>query len=154
MPKGIKGSARTYNCKHCGTESKWGPSKRNIYCSVKCQMDDKKEQILELWLRGEYTNKHGKFPGVAVEHVLECQNHKCAICGIINWNNKPIVLQQDHIDGNPNNLWPDNLQMLCPNCHSQTETWGTKSRGPKVEKKRDYRNEYRRRHYKLAKDSA
>jgi hypothetical protein len=44
------------------------------------------------------------------------------------WNGLPIVLQLDHIDGdNTNNLIP-NLRIICPNCHTQTETYSNKKR--------------------------
>lgn len=39
------------------------------------------------------------------------------------WNGKELVLEVDHIDGNIFNNYPDNLQILCPNCHSQTSTF-------------------------------
>ena len=48
----------------------------------------------------------------------------CSECGIGNeWNNKPITLQLDHIDGNHNNNVLANLRIVCPNCHSQTTTF-------------------------------
>jgi Zn finger protein HypA/HybF involved in hydrogenase expression len=51
-------------------------------------------------------------------------NYKCNECGLIdNWNNKKIILQLDHIDGDNNNNELSNLRFLCPNCHSQTETF-------------------------------
>jgi len=50
--------------------------------------------------------------------------YECAGCGITTeYNNKLMILQIDHIDGNPNNHHLDNLQLLCPNCHSQTDTF-------------------------------
>lgn len=53
--------------------------------------------------------------------------YKCSICGVGgNWNNKPLTLQIDHIDGDYNNNTKDNLRWLCPNCHSQTSTYGNK----------------------------
>lgn len=55
--------------------------------------------------------------------VLEEQEHKCLECGISEWNDKPIILELDHIDGNNTNNKRENLRCLCPNCHSQTETW-------------------------------
>ena len=38
------------------------------------------------------------------------------------WNNKPITLEIDHIDGDFLNNEVNNLRFLCPNCHSQTST--------------------------------
>jgi hypothetical protein len=43
------------------------------------------------------------------------------------YNNKPIVLQLDHKDGNRKNNAIENLRILCPNCHSQTETFSGKN---------------------------
>jgi len=51
--------------------------------------------------------------------ILECQ--ECGVGEI--WNNKKLVLQLDHKDGNPKNNFIDNLRILCPNCHSQTHTF-------------------------------
>ena len=47
----------------------------------------------------------------------------CESCGIgVYWNNSPLVLEVDHIDGDFLNNLKDNLRFICPNCHSQTET--------------------------------
>jgi hypothetical protein len=54
--------------------------------------------------------------------VLE-QNGKCNHCGIDSWNGKPITLELEHKDGNHSNNQRSNLECICPNCHSQTETW-------------------------------
>ena len=43
----------------------------------------------------------------------------CEICGIKDWNNKKLVLQLHHIDGNRYNNDISNLLIVCPNCHSQ-----------------------------------
>lgn len=52
---------------------------------------------------------------------------ECAECGLgPEWNGKPITLQLDHIDGDRFNNAKENLQILCPNCHAQTETFGNK----------------------------
>lgn len=47
----------------------------------------------------------------------------CTECGLINWRGKPITLEVDHLDGNPRNNGIENLRLLCPNCHSVTDTW-------------------------------
>lgn len=54
------------------------------------------------------------------ENILE---NKCAICGLTEWQGKPITLQLHHINGNPDDNNLTNLQLLCPNCHSQTENY-------------------------------
>ena len=54
--------------------------------------------------------------------------YKCDICGIVNWNGGEIKLQIHHKDGNRLNNEIENLQILCPNCHSQTDTWCSKNR--------------------------
>lgn len=51
------------------------------------------------------------------------KENKCEICGITKWHGKPIVCQLHHIDGNNQNNNLENLQILCPNCHSQTENY-------------------------------
>ena len=48
---------------------------------------------------------------------LKCEGEDC---GLIEWKNKPLRLELDHIDGNHFNNNLSNLRILCPNCHSQT----------------------------------
>lgn len=56
------------------------------------------------------------------------KEYKCEICGITEWQNKRITLELHHIDGNRKNNSVENLLILCPNCHSQTNNFrsGTK----------------------------
>ena len=79
---------------------------------------------VENWL----TN--GVIPGIKVirRHLKETYGC-CSECGITEWNNKPIILEVDHIDGHHYNNDISNLRLLCPNCHSQTSTYKAKNRG-------------------------
>ncbi len=43
------------------------------------------------------------------------------------WNGLPLRLQVDHVDGDRYNNLPSNLRYLCPNCHSQTDTFGVRN---------------------------
>lgn len=54
--------------------------------------------------------------------------NECSICGLDSWLEKPLMIELDHIDGNSHNHKIDNLRMLCPNCHSQTQTFRSKKR--------------------------
>ncbi len=51
------------------------------------------------------------------------KENKCECCGITSWNGKSLTMQLHHIDGNNTNNSLENLQMLCPNCHSQTNNY-------------------------------
>jgi transposase-like protein len=53
--------------------------------------------------------------------------YKCAICGITEWNGKTLSLELDHINGINNDNRLENLRFLCPNCHSQTTTYGSRN---------------------------
>lgn len=56
------------------------------------------------------------------------KENKCEVCGITEWNNKPLFMRLDHIDGNSHNHKLENLRMTCPNCHSQSETYCGKNK--------------------------
>lgn len=53
--------------------------------------------------------------------------YKCAICGLSEWNGKTLSLELDHINGINNDNRLENLRFLCPNCHSQTTTYGSRN---------------------------
>lgn len=56
--------------------------------------------------------------------------YRCLECGLNNfWNKKVLSLQLDHINGVRNDNRLDNLRFLCPNCHTQTETYCSKNKG-------------------------
>jgi hypothetical protein len=55
--------------------------------------------------------------------------YRCAACGVgDSWNGRPLTLHIDHIDGQFWDCRPDNVQFLCPNCHSQTANYAGRNR--------------------------
>ena len=55
--------------------------------------------------------------------------NRCEECGLSEWRGKPLSIQIDHVNGIRNDHRLENLRMLCPNCHSQTETFASRNKG-------------------------
>ena len=64
--------------------------------------------------------------------------HVCYKCNLTTWNNLPIPIELEHIDGNHYNNNIDNLTILCPNCHAQTDTYRGKNQKRKIYKRKYY----------------
>lgn len=61
--------------------------------------------------------------------VLGYIQNECLLCGQgPYWNGAALTLQMDHINGVRSDQRPENLRMLCPNCHTQTETYAGRKR--------------------------
>jgi len=55
-------------------------------------------------------------------------DYKCSCCGLgDSWNGKMLSLQLDHINGINNDHRLENLRFLCPNCHTQQDTYAAKN---------------------------
>lgn len=148
-------------CPKCGNDfdsySKWGEKK---FCSRKCansrtfseESRKKKSKALkgkpnpfsikdkDAWaakIKETALQKYlaTPFEELGIENkrrrVFEEQNFCCLKCGISEWQGKKIPLELEHKDGNNQNNERSNLEGLCPNCHSITETWRGKNKPSK-----------------------
>ena len=57
------------------------------------------------------------------KHLINLMGHRCELCSNDVWMDKPIALEIHHKDGDRTNNNLDNLMLLCPNCHAQTDNW-------------------------------
>jgi DNA-directed RNA polymerase subunit M/transcription elongation factor TFIIS len=121
----MKHSTKTYSCKNCGIENKVSYQSFNIYCSKKCNGEGQRKDTVERFNRGEVKDRD------TLRRMLrEINGNTCESCNIPGiHNNAPITLQVDHKDGNAGNNIPANLRLICPNCHSQTATFGARNKG-------------------------
>jgi len=75
--------------------------------------------------------KHPRYQSYKLKQRLLSEGfkiNKCDECGIDSWNGKTLNIELHHIDGNRFNHLLENLAMLCPNCHSQTDTFRAKNK--------------------------
>lgn len=115
-------------CLNCGKPI----SKRYKYCNNTCSAKYKESQYIIRWKLGEETGLKGKDDVIASvkNYLFEKNNNSCQLCGWkqINPYTNKIPLQIHHIDGDCTNNKEENLQLLCPNCHSLTENFGSRNK--------------------------
>lgn len=94
---------------------------------------------------GKGWNKNGTYERVPIEEYLNnkrkistydlkrrliksgLKEDKCECCGVSEWQGHKLTIQLHHIDGDNENNNLDNLQLLCPNCHSITDNYAGKN---------------------------
>ncbi len=113
--------SQTRKCLHCDN-----PTKNEKFCCYKCLAAFHSNEWKQKWLSNEIRPSN-RFIG---RELLKIRGSKCELCGIENrWNDKPLTLQVDHINGNAGDSRIENVRLICPNCHSQTQFYGSKNRG-------------------------
>lgn len=114
-------------------ESKLNENRHNLFMECVKHADNfKKKYSLEDILNGEHPNYNGSH--LMARLVKEgYKERKCERCGITEWMEQPISFQLHHKDGNHSNNKLENLEVLCPNCHSQTDGYaGRKNKNKEI----------------------
>jgi len=60
--------------------------------------------------------------------MAQLKTERCESCGLTEWRGRTLALELHHINGDGLDNRLENLLLLCPNCHSQTDTWGGKNK--------------------------
>ena len=137
-----KGVKQMHVCLNCGKEFEHNRNSKNKFCSHHCQQEYQSKLYIERWKNGEENGMSGEYglSKIIKRYLLEKHNYKCEKCG---WGEKnefteTIPLEIHHIDGDYTNNKEDNLQVLCPNCHSLTETHKSHNKRGRVGRKKYY----------------
>ena len=110
-------------CRGCGVETD-----NQIYCSDLCKRTHRTKLLFEKIDRGEYNVKPYGGNETLKKYLISRRGKRCEVCKNEVWMEREIPLTSHHIDGNANNNRPENLQLLCGNCHGQTPNFGSKNR--------------------------
>lgn len=114
-------------CLNCGKECrKNSTNHRLLYCSNSCQKAHDSSKLFDRWMAGELSNLAAK---TLRAYVIRRDGYQCSKCGCAGWRGEPITLEVDHIDGTSSDCSPENVRLLCPNCHSQTPTFRSRNNG-------------------------
>lgn len=135
------GGTETIACAQCGTMFTSNLSREQRFCSRLCysascaesnRMQTNLTPTRDEWKR-EVKRKSATYLFTTDfdelgwdykrKRVLHEQQGKCNCCGLSEWRGIPISLEVDHKDGFRTNNARENLEALCPNCHSITDTW-------------------------------
>lgn len=113
---------------NCGEIIPYKRKQNGKYCSDTCQYEGITKVRINEWLNGKDVINHA---GVIKTYFMNKYNNKCEVCGWgqVNTYSNTIPLEIHHIDGNKYNNIPENIKLLCPNCHSLTSTNKGNKRG-------------------------
>lgn len=121
-------------CGYCGKDL-YNKQYGTKYCSIECQNKKEQEEYIIRWKKGEENGLSGRY-GISKrirQYFFEKFDCKCEKCG---WGEEnpvthKVPLQIHHKDGDCLNNKEENLELLCPNCHSLTETYGNLNKNSK-----------------------
>lgn len=118
-------------CLNCNKEIAF----KNKYCDIKCKLDYEYKHWIDEWKNGlrDGVVSQSSISNHIRRYLFEKYENKCCKCewNIVNPYTNLIPLQVHHKDGNALNNLEENLELICPNCHSLTDNYGSKNKNSK-----------------------
>jgi hypothetical protein len=110
------------------------------YCSKECEVKYRSDKTINEWKWGNnkgYSGKNMLVPPWLRKYMFRKFNSKCCKCGWceINPTTNKTPLEVNHIDGNASNSKEENLELICPNCHSLTPNYRALNKNSKRDRK-------------------
>jgi 5-methylcytosine-specific restriction endonuclease McrA len=129
-------------CAYCGNIFK--VYRDRPYCSHTCACQQRRKMYIDNWLSGNITGAmvNGELSSTIRTYLIEQAHYKCSNCGWdkVNATTGHIPLTVNHKDGNCRNHKFNNLEVLCPNCHSLTSTYGSLNKGSgRAHRRKDFK---------------
>jgi hypothetical protein len=112
-------------CLNCGNEITGENRAIRTYCSHKCQRDYQFTQETLPKIENGLVSERKTLKN----YLRKIRGNCCEKCGISDWHGQPLSLELDHVNGDASNNKPENIRLLCPNCHSLMPTSKGKNRG-------------------------
>jgi len=134
------------HCRHCGEVI----PRKKCYCNTECNLAYRRkvsnERVLDHLIRNEKELSIGLIEAEDTKKMssrrirnflLRTRERKCSCCQQTHWLDHEIPLEVDHANGNSSDNSPENLRLICPNCHALTPTYKGKNRGNGRAKRRE-----------------
>ena len=152
---GVSRPTITYHAKRLGFASESGPARRYDWVEVQRYYDEgnsitdcqkrfgfTRKTFMDAVYRGAVLSRPQAAPIATYLTVGKRQHrgnlkrrlvsegfkrHERERCGISNWLGRPLSMELHHVNGDGHDNRLGNLELLCPNCHSQTENFGSRN---------------------------
>lgn len=120
-------------CKRCGSTDRLARNRRGPYCSFKCFDEDRYHltgsfaQWVTAWVSGEIsgTTAAGQPDHRVRPALVSLRGQRCEECewDKVNPVSGRVPLHMDHVHGDRSRNRPEDVRLLCPNCHSLTPNY-------------------------------
>jgi len=127
-------------CLQCGKNFNPSRNAYGSYCSLGCSGEHRTRDVISTWQAGKgraWSGQARNLKPAIRRWLLKKSNFACSKCG---WNKRhPVdghpLVEINHIDGDAENCLENNLEVLCPNCHSETPNFRARNKTSKRNRK-------------------